>query len=262
MNDESPDRQRIVILGTGGFAKEVRWLIEELDWTTAPRLEFAGYVAVDTRHHDMGAQVSPTRADLRGDLGWLFEHRHEFDALALGVRSGSARYELASELEATFGPSYWPTIVHPTVRYDASTLEIGHGVTMFANTIATVDLVIEPFVGVHIGCTLGHDVVLGKGSMIDTRADIAGNVRVGRGVHIGARALILEHVSLGNGSIVGAGIVVEADVEPAVAIRRSTEGAPAMLTAIEQFGAERFSRPTTDRPRLDDPSAIEGRPPS
>ena len=57
------DRKRIVVIGAGGFAREVRWLIEEIN-AVSPGFEFLGYVVSDLAklgEHD-------SREDVLGDV--------------------------------------------------------------------------------------------------------------------------------------------------------------------------------------------------
>jgi sugar O-acyltransferase (sialic acid O-acetyltransferase NeuD family) len=201
--------KRIVIVGAGGFAREVRWLVEEINRAAGePPYAFAGYVVSDPAKlgdHDSRDQVL-------GDLGWLAQHASEVEALSIGIGNPAARLRLGAELEGRFSAPCWPALVHPSVCLDRASCILGHGTILCAGVIATVNVVLEPFAMVNLACTLGHEAVLGRGCVLNPTVNISGGVTVGEGVLIGTGAQILQYVRLGAGATVGAGAVVTRDV--------------------------------------------------
>ncbi len=198
--------RRIIVIGAGGFAREVKWLIEELGRESGP-FSFAGFVVSDVTRlgeHDSASEV-------RGDLQWLRSNRTEFDALAIGIGTPSVRLKVAAEL-SDFGPELWPALIHPSVRYDRSTCQIGHGVLLCAGVIATVHVRVEPFAMVNLACTLGHESVIGEGAVLNPSVNLSGGVVLERGVLVGTGAQVLQYARVGAGASVGAGAVVTKDV--------------------------------------------------
>ena len=201
--------ERIAVLGAGGFAQEVRWLISEIN-AERQRFEFLGYLVSDPAA--LGAHDDRSR--VLGGMDWLDEHADRVDALAVGIGTPAARARLGAELSASHPDLRWPALIHPTVRFDAASCEIGDGVLLCAGTIGTVDLVIEPFCMVNLACTLGHGARLGTGSVLNPTVNISGGVDLGRRVLVGTGAQILQYVRVGDGATVGAGAMVHRDVEP------------------------------------------------
>ncbi len=201
--------KRIVVVGAGGFAREVCWLIREMN-AFRPEYRFLGYVVSDLAR--VGEQDS--RSEILGDYQWLHSHRDEVDALAIGIGTPGARLKVSAELEREFGPEHWPALVHPSVRYDASTTSIGHGVIVCAGVIATVNVKLAPFAMVNLGCTLGHEAELGRGCVLNPTVNISGGVVLEDGVLVGTGAQILQYVRVGKGATIGAGAVLTKNVPP------------------------------------------------
>lgn len=222
--------KRIVVIGAGGFAREVQWLIREIN-DVAPEFEFLGYVVTDLsrlEEHD-------SRGEVLGDYSWLRAHKNDVDALALGIGTPAARLKVSAELEADFPSDRWPALIHPSVRLDRTTCEVGAGVTLCAGVIGTVHLRLGAFAMVNLACTLGHEAELGRGCVLNPTVNISGGVTLGDGVLVGTGAQVLQYVRVGRGATVGAGAVVVKDVPdgatvvgvPARPMRTHPTGQPA-----------------------------------
>lgn len=204
-------RRRIVIIGAGGFAREVKWLVEEINRAAPePLYEFAGFVVSDTSR--LGDRDS--RSDVVGDVGWLEQHARGLHALSIGIGTPSTRLKISADLQHRFPALEWPALVHPTALYDRASCKIGQGTILCAGVIGTVNLVIEPFAMINLACTLGHEAVIGRGAVLNPTVNISGGVVVGAGALVGTGAQILQYVSVGEGATVGAGAVATRDVPP------------------------------------------------
>lgn len=206
-------RRRTIVIGAGGFAREVRWLVEEIGAADGS-VEFAGYVVSDLSRLGEG----DSRSDVRGDLGWLRENRDTFDALAIGIGTPAARLKVSEELFSDFGAEYWPAFVHPSVRYDRRTCSIGSGVLLCAGTVGTVHIDLAPFCMVNLACTLGHEARIGRGAVLNPTVNISGGVVLEEGVLVGTGAQVLQYLTVGKGATVGAGAVVTKDVAPGTTV--------------------------------------------
>ena len=169
-------RKRIVIIGAGGMAREVA---SALHWINRaePRFDFLGYVVSDVSRlggHD-------TRDRVLGGFSWLEQNRSSVDALALGVGSPATRLELAAGITALLKEIEWPALIHPTAVIDLDSAQLGEGCFIGAGTVATVNIALEPFALVNFGVTLGHEVRIGRGSVVNPGANISGGVVIGEG---------------------------------------------------------------------------------
>ncbi len=208
--------KRLVVVGAGGFAREVEWLAREITAARGDRESYAfvGYVVSDP------AAASPrdSREQILGDLDWLATHRDAWDALAMGIGNPGPRLRVAGELEARWGPECWPTLVHPTARMDWASCRLGHGVTVCAGVIGTVNLELAPFAMVNLAVTIGHEARIGRGACLNPTANISGGVVLGDGVLVGTGAQVLQYVEVGDGATVGAGAVVAKAVSAGVTV--------------------------------------------
>ena len=200
--------QRIVIVGAGGFARELEWLIRDLNHVR-PQFEFLGYLISDLSL----VRDSDCTDRLLGDFDWL-EQKHDVDALAFGIASPEVKLRLAAELERRFPHLHWPSLIHPTVQYDKASAKIGRGVVVCANTVGTVNIELEDYAMVNLLCTIGHETRIGRGAVVNPTVNLSGGVKIGSGAFIGVGAKILQYVHVGEHATVGAGAVVMKDVEP------------------------------------------------
>ena len=195
--------RRLAIIGAGGFARELEWLIRQFH---PMEYSIAGFVVSDLDR--LGERDSRSR--VVGDLDWLASG--EVSALAMGIGAPSARLRLTDELQERYPAIAWPRFIHPRALFDPETCDLGCGVTLCAGAIATVNVTLGDFVMVNLNATIGHEASIGAGSVINPGANISGYARIGSGVLIGTGAQVLGGVTIGDGATVGAGAVVTRDV--------------------------------------------------
>jgi sugar O-acyltransferase (sialic acid O-acetyltransferase NeuD family) len=201
--------KRLAIVGAGGFAREVAWLVHDINRCKSA-FELVGFVVSDLSKlgdHDSRDQVL-------GDYKWLEQNREKVDALAIGIGSPAARLRVCNDLEGALPDLEWPALVHPTAQFDRRSITLGHGTIICAGNIGTVNLVLESFSMVNLACTIGHEAHLGRGCVLNPTVNVSGGVQFGEGVLVGTGAQILQYVQVGAGATIGAGAVVTKDVSP------------------------------------------------
>ncbi len=206
-------RKRIVVIGAGGMAREIHWLIREIN-AVQSLYDFLGYVVSDW--NQCGKYDS--HDDILGDYTWLEENRHSIDAVTVGIGTPAARLKVGHELRALLPNAELPTLIHPSVILDLASANIGLGVQICAGTVATVNITFDSLALCNFGCTLGHEAVVGEGSVINPGANISGGVVLGRGVLVGTGAQVLQYCHVGDGAILGSGTVVLEDVAPSTTV--------------------------------------------
>jgi sugar O-acyltransferase (sialic acid O-acetyltransferase NeuD family) len=200
-------RKRIAIIGAGGFAREVAWLIRDINGDS-PMYDFAGYIVSDLTklgEHDSKDKVL-------GDLDWLENNRGKIDCLAIGTGTPCVRLNISSTLTEHFPEIELPALIHPRVMYDAPSWKIGHGVLICAGVIGTVNISIADFAMINLSCTIGHESQIGRGCVLNPTVNISGGVILEDGVLIGTGAQVLQYVRVRAGATVGAGAVVNKEV--------------------------------------------------
>jgi sugar O-acyltransferase (sialic acid O-acetyltransferase NeuD family) len=205
--------KRIAIVGAGGCAREVAWLIEDI--STAANQEASAYTTAGFLVSDT-SRLGPRDSPVLGDFSWL-ESNH-VDALAMGIGTPTSRLKVAEQLKAKFPQIAWPVLVHPSVKWHRRTMLVGEGVIICAGSIATVNIRFEPFCIIGVSCTIGHESVIGRGCVLNPSANISGGVELGSGVLVGTGAQIMQYRKVGDGARVGAGAVVNKDVGPGTTV--------------------------------------------
>jgi len=155
--------KRIAVVGAGGFARELAWLISDIAHDQSRQkhgetMEVAGFLVSEP------TKVSERDSDILGDFSWLEENH--VDGLAMGIGSPEVRLRLSQELKRRFPRIPWPALIHPSVKYHES-CQFREGVTIGAGTIATVNVKIEDFAMVNLSCTIGHETSIGAGSVVN-----------------------------------------------------------------------------------------------
>jgi sugar O-acyltransferase (sialic acid O-acetyltransferase NeuD family) len=205
--------KRIAILGAGGQAREVAWLIRDINREQSA-YEMLGYIVPNLSN----LNTYDSLEGLLGDESWLDTNRAEIDCLAIGIGNPIRRCEIAEKLTRQYPDLSWPALVHPTALYDKETCQMEAGVLLCARATCTVNITFGPFALINFGCTIGHEVQIGKGSVVNPGANISGGVILEDGVLVGTGAQVLQYLRVGAGATIGAGAVVVKNVEAATTV--------------------------------------------
>jgi len=212
MTGSASEPRPLVILGAGGFAREVRWLLGDLHGGS--RYRFAGYAVSDLSR--LGPHDS--RGDVVGDFDWLATHRDRFSALAFGIGNPGVKDRIAKQLDELLPDAEWPSLIHASVRIDHGSAVIGRGVVVCAGVLGTVAITLDELAMVNLGCTLGHESRVGRCGVLNPTVNISGGVDLGERVLVGTGAQVLQYVTIGNDATIGAGAVVTKDVPPGATV--------------------------------------------
>jgi sugar O-acyltransferase (sialic acid O-acetyltransferase NeuD family) len=199
---------RLVIVGAGGFGREVLDIVEALQRAGDP-MQFVGFVDDGEVHLD---RLKRRNALLLGTTDALAATGGNF---IIGIGSGTARRRLHDRLSRTnqvAGP-----MVHPTASYGGD-VEFGPGCILAAGARVTTNVRLGKHVHLNLNVTVGHDSVLEDYVTIFPSATISGDVRVRSHATIGTGANIVPGVEIGEGAYVGAGAVVLKDVPPGTTV--------------------------------------------
>jgi sugar O-acyltransferase (sialic acid O-acetyltransferase NeuD family) len=215
-------RKKIVIMGAGGLAREIEWLIRDIN-RTGDYYDFTGYVVSDI------SKLGPYdgRDKLLGDYEWLVSNATNIDAVTIGIGTPALRLKVADEVKRILPSAEWPVLMHPSAVLDSETARIAEGAQICANVTGTVNLQIGSFTLCNLECTLGHEATIGSGCVINPGANISGGVSIGDSVLVGTGAQVLQYVKVGARTIIGSGAVVTKDVANDVTV----VGIPAKVVA-------------------------------
>lgn len=202
----------IVIIGAGGFGREVAWLIEDIN-NVKKEWNIVGFV--DDNEHIQGQEINGYK--VVGNIGWLKEQ--ELNVVS-AIGDPIIKKVIIERLEGS--KNTYPVLVHPSVIY-SNRVKFGEGTIICAGNIISVDIKIGNHVIINLDCTIGHDAVLGDYTTILPSVNVSGHVETKECVSVGTGSAIIQGVTVGENTIIGAGSVVVKDM-PA---KCTAVGAPA-----------------------------------
>ncbi|MGD2027731.1 MAG: acetyltransferase [Anaerolineales bacterium] len=198
--------QKVVIIGTGGFGREVLDVIEAVN-QVQPTYQMLGFIT-EPGYQQPGDQIN--EAPVLGYYNWLEANRHAVKAIC-GVGAPAVRRRLVRKAEAA-GAAFF-SLVHPRAIL-TRWVTLGSGTIITAGCILTNNIRLGNHVHLNLDCTVGHDAVLEDFVTVSPGVHISGNVTLQQGSFIGTGANLIEGKTVGEWSVVGAGSVVVNDIPP------------------------------------------------
>lgn len=196
--------KKIVIFGSGGFAREVVHLIEDIN-QKEKKWEILGFI--DDNEDNHGKILNDIK--VLGGREWLKKYNEEI-YLVLGIGNPNVKKVIIEDLKKYIHIKF-PNLIHPTVKFSKYNT-IGEGNIICEGNILTCNIQIGNFTIININCTIGHDVILHDYVTILPNASISGNVTLSECVDFGTNATIIQGLTVGKNAIIGAGAVVVKDI--------------------------------------------------
>lgn len=192
--------KKIAILGTGGFARELVTLVQNIN-AVIPTFDLIGFVD--------GSLSKGTLINGYPVIGDDEEINNTTEELGLVLAFGDPKLKKKVKDKFTNPLIFFPTLVHPSVIIgDKRFVEIGEGCIICAGCIITTNIVIKDFVTLNLQCTVGHDTIIKDYSSFMPSCNISGEVNISEGVYCGTGVKIINLTSIGEYTTVGAGAVV------------------------------------------------------
>jgi len=195
------DSRRILIVGAGGFGREVlQWTHDA--WPEQSRL-IAGFLSADAGLLDgrgLGLPILADPADFAPQSG---------DALILAIGIPGVRRRVAEDLLGR--GAVFLTLVHPTAIV-AATAVIGTGSVICPRALVSVSASVGRFGLVNYQASLAHDSSAGDFAVLSPYATLGGGARIGADAFLGLHAAVGPGLSVGPRSKLSAGSCALADV--------------------------------------------------
>lgn len=189
--------KKLVIVGNGGLAREVEWLVERIN-AVSPTWEFIGFIDNDS-----------TNQKVIGDDSFIINYDEElYVSIAIGTSAIREKIFAAYKVNSNIR---FPNLIDPSVMF-SERVSFGEGNIICAGSILTVDITIGNCNIINLDCTVGHDAILENFVTINPSVNVSGNVVIGSGANIGTGTQILQGLTIGKNSIVGAGAVVNREL--------------------------------------------------
>lgn len=191
--------QDIVIIGAGGFGREVKTLIDAVNAIQKT------YVILGFYDDGIAQGTIINSIPVLGKVSDL----NKIDtpiAVALGLGDPTIKSKVVDLL--TNKNLFFPILIHPSAIISSDDVQIGKGSIVCAGTIITCNIHIQDFVTLNLMCTVGHDTFIADYASFMPSVNISGEVRIEEKVYVGTGAKIINQLTIGKATIVGAGAVV------------------------------------------------------
>lgn len=191
----------VVIIGAGGFAREVAWLIEEINKKNE-QWNILGFI--DDNSENIGKSLNGYK--IIGNTDYLNEmNKNIYAVIAIG--NGKIRKKIVEKLKKRkFG-----ILIHPNVSISNS-ISIGEGSIICSGNILTVNISIGKHVIINLDCTIGHDAVIKNFSTFLPGTNLSGETIVEECSTLGTGSTVIQGIKIGKNVMVGAGAVVIRDI--------------------------------------------------
>ena len=186
--------KEVIIVGGGGFAKEVIWLAQDCGYTVK------GILDDNPAMH--GTKV--LGIEVLGAITLCRDYADIEFILAIGTpRTRLAVYKrMQQECSLKFA-----TLIHPDVKHSKH-IHVGAGSIICAGCILTVDITIGQHCIINLQTTVGHESTLGDFVTIAPLVAISGNVLLGDCSEVGTSACIKQGIEIEKGAMLGMGAVL------------------------------------------------------
>ena len=184
----------LIIVGGGGFAKEVIWLARECNRVVRGVL--------DDNFETHGEQLQGCTIVGKVD-DWGKYSDCEF---IVAIGSPRVRKFVVDRMSISRKPDF-ATLIHPSVLY-SHTVKFGKGNIICAGAILTVDVVLGDHNILNLNVTVGHECAFNDFITIA----LSGNVTLGEKVEVGTGAIIRQGLALSAGSMLGMGGVLTKNI--------------------------------------------------
>ncbi len=191
--------KNILILGAGGFAKEVHHLIRQIE----------GYNILGFIHEKPRSTITFDHKEYT-----VFNEKEALEfsndtCIAIGIGDPLIT---KNGIQPFLDKFQFPNLVHPTVIADWGNIITGIGNIFTAKVMLTTNITIGSFNVFNLSCTVGHDTIIGDFNVLNPRVNISGGVEIGNDIFIGSNATILQYIKIEDNAVIGASSFVNKHV--------------------------------------------------
>jgi len=192
--------KRIVIVGAGGFGKEVAWLAEYCGY------KVHGFLDDSDDSKNQIVYKLPVLGNVQDSLKYA---QYEF---IIAIGNPRVRERLVNKVSEISKDISFATLIHPDCVM-SDTVLISEGCIIASKCLLTVDISLGKHCVLNVGVTVGHDSNVGDFSTLAPKVNICGNVTIGDLVEIGTASSVVQSANVGDNSMVCMGSIVLKDVE-------------------------------------------------
>ncbi|MEM1217358.1 MAG: NeuD/PglB/VioB family sugar acetyltransferase [Bacteroidota bacterium] len=189
--------KKICIIGTGGYAKEIFWLIHDIGIED----QVECFMEPDDQYEERSIMDRPVLPQSQFDPA---KHR-----AVIAIGNGRIREKVVQQLPEE---TEYPNIISPKAQV-TRWAKLGRGCVIQSHTVVTVDVVLGDFVHLNCFTTVGHDTTLGDYSTTTAFVSISGLCTVGKHSYWGNGSSVRQGLSVTDHVTVGMGAMVVKPIE-------------------------------------------------
>jgi sugar O-acyltransferase (sialic acid O-acetyltransferase NeuD family) len=167
----------IIIVGAGGFGREVFWLISEIN-SHNHEWDVLGFLD-DNKNALAGFENYPEIIGIIDDYREINNKYNDSVFLINAIGDPDIKKKVVMLLNDA--GAKWATLVHPTSSIGTNST-INEGSILARNSLITCDVTVGRHVHINCYSGCGHDVIVGDYCTMAAHVDIQGGVHVGEGV--------------------------------------------------------------------------------
>lgn len=200
----------LVIVGWGGFGREVQSLVVALHRVQATSCDVVGFVDDAPSVADVD-RVQSLGGRILGPVEWLLAQEAPTHVV-IAIGSAEVCRDLAQKLARPH--ISFPVLVHPHATIADRVTVSDEGSIVAAGMRVNTNTAIGRHTNLDQNATVSHDSFIGEFSRLKPQACVSGDVEIECGCLVGANASILQAFRISRSSTVGAGGCVTRDVAP------------------------------------------------
>ena len=203
-------KKDLYIIGAGGFAKEVGFLIKEINQSSLDNEKYLLKGFIDIRNIGESIILGKEKYTILSEDNFVSGSVNRSAHMVIGT----ANPIFVKKIIEKFGDRYdFPNLIHPNVIGDFEHIAMGKGNIIAAGCIFTTSIKIDSYNIINIGSTIAHDVEIGSFNIINPRTNISGGVRVGDSNIFGTNSTVIQYLEVGENTTIGAGAVITRSIE-------------------------------------------------
>lgn len=194
--------QNLIIIGAGGFGREVLWLAREINRQNVA-FDILGFL--DDNPARLGTSINGVPVLGGTDQVALYAADPNV-SFVIAIGEPDIRKLLVQRFEPY--DLQYATLVHPRALGEWEYVRVGQGSIICAGVILTTNITLGDHVILNLLVNVGHDTSVGSYTTIAPNSTVSGSVVLGEGTYLGSGSIIRDEVTIGEWSIVGMGAVV------------------------------------------------------
>jgi sugar O-acyltransferase (sialic acid O-acetyltransferase NeuD family) len=201
----------LVIIGAGGFGREVHDVIEAVNDAAVRDGGMAAFDVLGFLDDSPADSALIAERDL-AVLGPVSQLEELADDVQYLIAIGNGEVRRKWDMWASGLGRRSPVLVHPQAVIGKHLIAMAPGVVVCAGAIITTNVRLGRHVHINLGVTVGHDAVVEDYVTVNPNVSISGNALIEESANLGTCSSVIQGRRVGARTVVGAGAVVARDL--------------------------------------------------